>query len=370
MRYEAKLLPSRSSNANCVDIRASVRKNGAVRRCLPWCSSLLISGAVFAQAQEPEPLPLDLVWQGPETCTGTSQTIAEIRRMISSARPLANATRVAVAVEARLTSDGKWAIRLATVSGERTGERQLRAETCDEARRAVALLVALMLDPQAHVADPVPQKTTSEQSLPTADTGPEKDVQPERKAAAVPESKPNAPLVRTSLDPVRGCFGAHLAADNGTLPSIDIGARLLLGVKTREWQLVLRAGGWLNRNSDYSAAPGTGVRLGLFDAELAACGIAVHKGAGSLQLCAGPRLYAFHASSYGVSSPASVTHVWSGGFGELAFLYRVVHGVVIRLGVQALVPFQRPRFAIADLGFVYQPHPIAERVSLGPEVEF
>ena len=273
-------------------------------------------------------------------------------------------------VEAQAVDDGKWAIRVATLSGAMAGERQLKTDSCEEARRAVALLVVLMLYPQANIAGSATPKTRSESEAPPVKPAPSAIAQPEHQAPARRVNEPTPFDSRASRRPLRAAFGAHLLADNGTLPSVDVGARVLVGMKADNWELALRGSGWASRNKDYAGASGMGVNLGLYEAELAGCGNMVRQGEAAFQLCAGPRVYAFRASSYGVASPNSVTELAWGAFGELALIYSVAQGAALRLAFDALVPFERPKFAIYDVGFVFQQRSIAERLSLGPEFEF
>ncbi len=334
-----------------------------MRGCFHWCGYLFVSAAAFAQAPDPEPLPFELSWQGPEACSGASETVAEIRQMLQSGRPSVGLTRITVSVDAQPIEEGKWAIRVTTVSGELSGERQLKADSCDEARRAVALLVALMIDPDARVTNPDPSiSRPGPTSPPASEARPRTVVSAQRP----PSTEPGAGAVR--LAP-RVFLGANLVADNGTLPSVDLGGRLDFGLNARAWALALRAGTLAPRNKDYQGQAGMGANFRLYEGELAACIFGIRQGNAALKWCIGPHFYMFHASSYGVSNPGSTTQLSYGVFGELALRYSVGRGVAVRLGLEGLLPFQKPRFAIQDLGHVYQQQSFAERISLGPEFE-
>jgi hypothetical protein len=332
-----------------------------VRGRFPWCGCLFVSAAALAQSPDPEPLPFELNWQGPEACSGASETVAEIRRMLQNERPSASLTRITVSVDAQPIEESKWAIRVTTVSGELSGERQLRADSCDEARRAVALLVALMIDPDARVTNPEPSISQPGPTRPP-------EARPRTVVSARPPTSTEPHAGASRLAP-RAFLGANLVADNGTLPSVDLGGRLDFGLNARAWALALRAGTFAPRSKDYQGQAGSGANFHLYEGELAACMFGVRQGNAALQWCVGPHLYMFHASSYGVSSPGSTTQLSYGVFGELALRYGFARGVAVRLGLEGLVPFQKPRFAIQDLGHVYQQASFAERISLGPEFE-
>jgi hypothetical protein len=112
---------------------------------------IFVSTTAWGQTQDVPQLPVDLTWQGPDTCSGAESTLAEIRGMLGNKALADRATRAIIAVVAQQVDGGKWSVQVTTTSGDSGGERTLQAESCDEARRAVALLVALMIDPDAHV---------------------------------------------------------------------------------------------------------------------------------------------------------------------------------------------------------------------------
>jgi hypothetical protein len=289
--------------------------------------------------------------------------------MLVQKPPPASATRIAVAVVAEASDDNKWAIRVTTVTRDLSGERVLKAETCDEARRAVALLVALMIDPDAHIVDAGPGRTRSaqprESSQPqarVADTGYNASVAPN----PVAPGNDNSALAPSA----RALLGVELAVDHGSLPAWDMGARLALGMDFNQWGLALRGGVWTPRSEHDASVAGAGANFSLYTTELVACVSALRVQKAALQLCAGPELRVYRASSYGVRSPGSATSAALGALGELALKYGVGHGIALRLAMQGVTAFQRPQFAIHELGRVFQPQAVAERVSLGLEFEF
>ena len=339
-----------------------------MRGCFPWLVGLF-SAPALAQVPEQASLPVDLTWQGPEACSGASQTLTQIRQMCRSFGASGTPARVTVSVQVQPQDQGRWAVHVTTISSELTGDRLLVADSCDEARRAVALLVALMINPNAHF-------TTSEPLVqPAAPKAPDHEAaaQTQREEKPVAATQPPTSLKGDGIAArtmPRGFVGAHLVADEGTLPAVSVGGRLALGVEGSLWALAARVDAWARQSADFGGLPGAGARFSSYDVELAACGFAVRKGNAALQLCLGPQLHAFHASSYGVSSPGSASKLTWGAFGEVALRYRFGRGISLRVGLEGLVPLQRPKFVVEDLGQVFQQRSVAERVCLGPELEF
>lgn len=290
--------------------------------------------------------------------------------MLSKGPSRVSPARITVSVLAQPVEGGKWAIHLTTVSGDLSGERQLRAESCDEARRAVALLVALMINPDAHVVGSEPLAPSASTSKPSdIDAAPPSanNESPAAPAQTRTQTKGDAADAQLAL---RGYFGAELVGDNGALPSVDVGGRANIGLNARRWSLALRTGALARRSAEYPDVPNAGAKFNLYDTELAVCAFGVQQGSLALKTCAGPRLSVYHAASYGVTSPGAATKLGWGTFGELALRYAVARGVALGLGLEVLVSFQRPKFVIQDLGQVFQPGLLEERVSLGPEFEF
>ena len=316
-------------------------------------------------------MPVELTWQGPEACPGADATLAEIRAMLGNRVPADKATRVTVFVIAQQMDTNRWSLQVTTTSGRFSGERSLQVESCDEARRAVALLVALMIDPDAHggamgsgdaqtthpqqPVAPAPLRALPTQNLPTQKP---------------PPSDPSVVVAAAPASTQHGFVGLGLGVDHGTLPAVDFGLSLGLGIRARRWSTAARLSGWSPKSEPSHYLSGAGAKFGLYDAELAGCGaFLLGLSRSSVQVCAGPRAYLTHSSSYGISNPGSATNISWGLFAESAFRVVLREGLALRLALQGLIPLQRPQFAIRDLGFIYQQNPFAQRVTLGTEFD-
>jgi hypothetical protein len=338
-----------------------------VRRLFLGCGLLIFAQTAYALSAEPS-LPVQMIWNGPEICNGANATLEEIRRLVGNRQRVARSKRIGVVVVARPGENGKWSIRVTTASGEFSGERTLEAESCDEARRAVALLVALMIDPDA-------RESATQLLLDVA--APNQHQSPVEPDVNARKGSPTfaAPLNGTgTTDAVaarpRLFTSVELVADRGTLPELGLGTRLMVGVNVLDWSFGVRGDVWAGRSADYAHPAGAGVKFNLYVAELLACVAAIRIEPTALLLCAGPELQVFRASSYGVSAPGTATSLSVAAFGEAALRYGITRRVAVRLALEGVVPFARPEFAVRGLGGVFQPWAFAARLALGPEVEF
>jgi hypothetical protein len=126
---------------------------------LRWIQGCLLALLVFsvsgAWGQDlPAPtlgdLPLRLTWASPDPACNGSGVTAEALRLVAPGvvpRPLV--------AHAKLERDStSWVVQLQTRSADHSGQRVLRAETCQEIEHAMALLLAMILETEAQ---PLPE---------------------------------------------------------------------------------------------------------------------------------------------------------------------------------------------------------------------
>jgi hypothetical protein len=121
----------------------------------------------------------------------------------------------------------------------REGARRVQAETCDEVADALALVVALAIDPRAPLAPPMPLSTSHEGSSPAADAGvappvaspiPRQTVpldRPPITQSAVEDARPRSPPDRRSQKALSA--GLDAALDLGVSPVPLFGPSLNVG---------------------------------------------------------------------------------------------------------------------------------------------
>lgn len=179
-----------------------------------------------ARAQEPTPL---LEWQAPEVCPSRAVVEAEIERILGR-RP-AGGPYAGVTVTARV---GRVSALLLLEGG---GRRRIEAASCEALLRAVALILALHIDPDALSLDapePPPEPAPPPPEPPVPELEGPVDLQRARHPDPARElGSPFAPGV--SRDPrepdARFLGGAALSLDLGAMPDTSPG--IWLGASAR-----------------------------------------------------------------------------------------------------------------------------------------
>jgi hypothetical protein len=301
-------------------------------------------------------LPIKLGWTAPPECGDAQAVERDVRSMLGEASIPASRPPIEAEVILRRAADAKWDATLQTATGELRRERTLRADSCDEARRAIALLLALMLDPNAR-----PEGAARPDEPATVPVAPP--------PLPPPPPPPPPPAVPGRKGPEL-LVGAGGVVDAGTLPDWGYGARLRLGLEVDRWSLVLAYGAWLPHSSRSEALAGAGGNFTLMEASLGGCFQSSRSARFSIQVCGGPVLVGMRGAGFGVTDPGQATALWGALFAEAALRARATRSVAARLGIGGLAHLDRPRFALRNVGPVHRPHSLAAQAELSLEVLF
>lgn len=300
------------------------------------------SGA--AQAQDAE-ADVVLDWAAPATCPSGAEVRAQTLRLLGGKpRPLPGGTpRIRARVEAGLA----WRVVIESGAGPTLRRRLLEANSCAGLADATALIVALMIDPDAvAAARPGPSPAPAPPSPP-------EPAQPARRAT------------RLALA-VLGV--SHL----GILPSLDLGAGASLAIVRAAWRFELQASYGFRRDQSV-AAPAPSGAYGTFDyfgGDLGACRIFAGR-----RVIAGPcadvEVGVLSARGHGVTQGLTGNAPWL-GMGAGGYVAVVAsHRLSFPLRAGLLLPLTRPEFVIVNVqGRVYREPPLAARASLGAELCF
>src|SRR6185312_12999827 len=96
---------------------------------------------------------IDLRWTAPAECPAAGAVRAEVDRLLgpSSARPPAP---IAVTAEVARDDQGAWRVHLETPGEGAPRVREIQGATCAAIADATAMILALMIDPDAALASP------------------------------------------------------------------------------------------------------------------------------------------------------------------------------------------------------------------------
>jgi hypothetical protein len=273
-------------------------------------------------------------WNAPTECPSVDQVNAEIRRLLGGEVRIR--TGRDLQAEAMVQQAPFWSASLTTRQAGRIGKRFLEAPSCQSLAETTALILALMIDPDAVAA------TTQK---------PEQEPKDEQASVPAPPS-----AAHRSLDIL---VGAHAQGRLGTLPGIDVGAGAGVGVASRRWLVELRLTYGLRDGqvADSSSMVGAYGRFNITTGSLAGC---FNLGRSELaDLAFGPCAVVEggvvsaegHGASAGFSKHAAWLALGGGAYVSIAL------GQHLRASLEGdiLVPTYRPAYVFEDLpGVVFQ----------------
>jgi hypothetical protein len=293
-------------------------------------AGLLTRPAVATEA------PLQLTWRAPAPCPNETTFRAEIATL--SRRPSSREARPALTVSVIVTqtAGGAWQARITTLGDEGSGERLVSDARCEDVARAVALVLALALNPTEAVESAPPLVAPSDTDEPRF-------------------------LRQMSL-------GFDLVTSSGTLPELDLGAQGRLAFELLPISLELRIAGFLPESEPVSIS----ARAELVAVELGVAGcyggdVALRFG---LQGCAGVDIDWLHATSSGVSEPGGASGTWPSPFLEAVARWALSDRSGLRLAAETGRALDAPRFAVAGDGVFFKPAPALFRLGIGAELHF
>jgi len=267
-------------------------------------------------------------------------------------------------------SDGLWHGSVKTRLGEKTGERKFVAESCQAVADSTALLIALIIDPEAimaHMDSGDGQRETEApktplKPLPPTPTNP-------RPAPAPVEPRPR------SEREFGFRIGPSLLADLGTLPKPGLGFGLETALVWSTFAAKLGAVTWLSQHATVpNTAPTSGGDFSLNSAYLAGCPL-VNWSSVALGACAKLNLDAMRAVGVGNDihpTSASLLRL-SAGLGGVLDL-RLTRHFSVTLDAEGLLPLTHPTFVLRNVseagGRVHKPSSLVGRTGVGTNFEF
>jgi hypothetical protein len=306
---------------------------------------IVVLGAEAAVAPASLPVSMSIFWTAPAGCPDEPVFKEDVRRLAGAgaAPPEEILARAVVGREA----DGAWQLVLTTRVGSFEGKRQLVAVDCGELERAAALVIALMINPDAGTTVLQPRALSPIHAPQTLERAGPVDLPPRR----------------------RWGLGVDLTLGAGTLPSLGPGLGLRARVGQR-WSVEVIATLWSPRQADSAAEPSAGGSFSAVDVGAAGCFNARSERRLAPSLCAGADLNRVAANGFGITDPGQATGYWLAGFVEGAGRWFVTPRSGVRLSLMALAAARRPQFSLAGVGPVFQPSILATRGSLGWELDF
>ena len=330
------------------------------RRSYPWLRSLgfaLTSFALALTARAEEGPSFVFAWRAPEGCPAASTVEVEIDNLLGG--PAADHARDGLRVRATVAHGALWFVTLDTESKTASGHRTIEAATCQGLANATALIVALMIDPDAVAA------RSGQTPVEVPPPPPPAPAAPMPVPAGAASSAPSVPA--TSV-----LAGAAAAGNAGVLPSADVGASVSVGVARPHWRIEARAayGPRWAQSDTLTDPPGAYGRFSFLAGTLAGCRTFTQPRF-ELGSCASVELGAVRGQGFGATQTTSHTSPWfgvgAGGFAAIranAWLYFPMHA-------DAVLPLWRPHYVFQNVPTpIFQSWSVGLRLTMGVELRF
>jgi hypothetical protein len=259
-------------------------------------SSLLLgSPAALAQpSQAAEESPLRVLWtsEDPE-CDGGDVAARALSLVSPGVVPRPLRASVEVRREGPL-----WVVQLETRSGEQTGRRSLKAESCREIEGALALLLAMTMESGLDAPPPEPAAPPPAPDVPPASAPPPAppptDELDELDEPAQPPADDEPGLYRGLFLRITG------AAGWGQQPGLALGAGAAAGVRLGQLELGLGGTYWPSTEKQIDALDGASISIRRQSLGLRACWNAWRAGNVVLVPCLSPGVVMYHVESAGL----------------------------------------------------------------------
>ena len=309
----------------------------------------------------------ELSWvraSGAESCPTPSKMRAAVARRLGR-DPFERDAEVSFEVVIEPRAPG-WAARIVaqgTALGAGSRELTSEAAACESLADAVALAVALAIDPEAverTARTPAPAPALAAPQV-TAQAPPSESAPPPAEPAPVPPAA-------TSEFPRTVPYALGLASV-GLLPGGALGLGLLgeLGLVERLSALVA-LDYWPERET---AGAGGHFAFGLTAASLGLCANLLRVPLAGFALCGGGMLGSVHAVVLDLEPTGPGDRLWAAFRGGARLWIPEASTLRAVLGLEAIVPFTRHRFTVRDEpGDVFRQSAVALHASLGAGLRF
>jgi hypothetical protein len=315
--------------------------------CLIAVGALSVTGVAAAQALPPR---VSLRWAAPDECPDDVQLVHQIEALLGQSLLDAGEQALAVRASAQGNPDKGYAAKVSFTGAQGTEERYLEHPSCENLVQALALVIALAIDPERVRAT---QQTRDAQA--------EVIVVPEQPALATPErvapparaaERNTAPLANADRSsPLRGLRVAlHGAVGAGPLPQLGAGVEATLGWHRQGFRVELVGRYWLSQQRAVPDFISASLQLGLNTLGARACWQPLI-GAWQVAACAGGDLGDMSArgSANGLRDPRTPHALYAdlaGGF-QLAYARS---RLAPEGGFEVSGALSRPLFGIGENG--------------------
>jgi hypothetical protein len=314
-------------------------------------------------------------WDAPEgDCPTEAQVLERVEALLGGAVEASRDERLTAIARVRRESDGRWDLRLWTVTDEATRFRSIHGESCAVVAEAGALIAAMAIDPEV-----LSRATTDDAALRAAEdaeaTADDDEPPPIEEPEPEPDSSPRAmpqPTTRPEPEPEpaparTGAVRAGVGVDWGPLPGVGAALELRGALLLRRWRFDLVGSYLPPRRAVFDDRPDEGISAQLVAAGLRT-GPSWSLGAVDLMVSLGLESGAMLGRGFGLARSERAAVLWAAVLLEPGLVWRFTRRLGLAVSVTGFVPLVRSRFTIDARGEVWRPSPVTVRAHAGLEV--
>lgn len=341
------------------------------------CFVLATATAVNAHASE----PIELRWTAPDECPTSADVLVEVERLLG-ARTTGDPHVIDVVANVKKKKDGTFLVRLEIPGSDGPRSRQVSASSCAALGRATALILAMIVDPEAALSAPAPDGDAVKNIV---DPGPPAAISTQPFVFTGPLRLPyirslderdgfaltflpttNVPTTTVS----RFSVTLHLLGDLGSLPGPSGGIGAGFGAYVGQLRIETGFDYFLKKTFNYSTLSNAGAVV-YFLGGHAVLGYALRLHS-IVEVIPHVRLDAgrFSGTSFGVTGPGEGMAFALGLGAGAAVAVRVAPSFRLSLGLDGIFWVRRPSFIVEGLGVAHEPTLPVGRLALGAEVRF
>jgi hypothetical protein len=303
---------------------------------------------------------VSLRWSAPDECPDDVQLVHQVEALLGESLLGVSEQSLSAHVLVRGSVASGYAAKLEFTSAQGDDERHLEHPSCDKLLEAVALVVALAIDPErvratqlAHDASTAPAE-----GVPAITKRAEKQLEPALVVAplahCVSEAKPADPPRTTQNERLRGLrIGLHGTLGAGPLPGFGAGVQASLGWQRPEFRAELLGRYWAPRQQAVSLTPSVALDLSMASLGVRACWLPGISKPWRLAACAGADLGQERATGAGVENEHTATARYTDVAGSVQVAYARSR-LMPEGGFEVSGALERPRFGIVENGSAVQ----------------
>jgi hypothetical protein len=234
-----------------------------------------------------------------------------------------------------------YVLSLRTQVGATTGERVLTGQDCHQLADAAALILAMLINPEAATLE-----------------------------APAPPPPPPPPPPPAAQPRARFGVGVDALLATGVLPRLAEGLALRVFYGKGLLMVAAQIAGFLPQQVDAPLWPNATASFTRLDSALQACATTPSDRRFGAMLCLGGSLARLHGRSAGITDSGEATGYWIEAATEASVHMRVTSHLRLRLAGDLRGLGGRPTMAIMGLGSVYRPAAVNFRGALGVDFLF